>query len=110
MIVQFGKGVWSNLSNWHLSFTNRQEKPLGDQLEKTPAKTQEKYTMDSRESSLSQQQEKKIGQKWLLNKNKQEKMHKSCIINDYLTKASCEIAAASFKDFLSKGRKSAKNA
>ena len=28
----------------------------------------------------------------------------------YLTKASCEIAALSVKDFLSKGRKSAKNA
>ena len=29
---------------------------------------------------------------------------------NYLTKASCEIAALSVKDFLSKGRKSAKNA
>ena len=28
----------------------------------------------------------------------------------YLTKAPCEIAASSLKDFLSKGRKSAKNA
>ena len=28
----------------------------------------------------------------------------------YLTKASCEIAASSLKDFLSKGRKSTKNA
>ena len=28
----------------------------------------------------------------------------------YLNEASCEIAASSLKDFLSKGRKSAKNA
>ena len=28
----------------------------------------------------------------------------------YIIKASCEIAASSLKDFLSKGRKSAKNA
>ena len=55
---------------------------------------------------------------------KNQDMQKSCIMPNYschkhhlhwfdayyLTKASCEMSVSSLKDFLSKGRKSAKNA
>ena len=38
------------------------------------------------------------------------KHHIHCFAAQYLTKASREIAASTLKDFLSKGKKSAKNA
>ena len=37
------------------------------------------------------------------------KDHLHCFAAHYLTKASCEMSASSLKDFLNKGRKSAKN-
>ena len=38
------------------------------------------------------------------------KHHLHCFAAYYLTRASCEISASSLKDFLNKGRKSAKKA
>ena len=49
-----------------------------------------------------------FGQKLFLNKKNQISCHKHHLhwfAANYLTKASCEVAASSLKDFLSKGRK-----